>query len=329
MNPRNTAAISAAICFLFCSSYQARSTELSEADLRKVLANVCGQVNDFYKTEHFPILAPSPRFCLFRLGPNSDYQEITGQFGPTEQSQVSADILTTSGKIIYFYNSAASNAFSNSHGYAVPPTPKWTEAQVIEIATKFKNIFTKAWGNKYLKSPIVRFQYLGRKRDDVSGKLVTSAGQWSIDWPQQTKDGILYRTGGVGVQLSEEYGPFAAYIHFATQYEDEHIEPIPRDKALIEARRGLDEILLWEPAKTALGNVQVQDNPAPAIELSIVRPNDITTQKSIADAGYSNQLQGRLAWVITYQITSSSGAGTGAISVYIDAKDGSLLGGYL
>ena len=300
-----------------------RGPALSEADLRKSFADTIEQVNAFYKTEGFPIMAPSADLTRFRVEPNPDYQEMEGCFSPTEQALVSSKILAKSGKIIFFCNLAASNAFEHSPKYETPPPARWTKDHAIEVASKFADIFVKPWG-KSLSSPEARYDWQGRSFE--GDKRMTSAGMWTVSWMQQTPSGILYRIEGVAVDLSEEFGPDTVFIHFQTQYDDDHITPLAKDKAIIEARKGLDKILAWGPTKDSFSGAKVQGEPE--AELMIVQPNNITAQKSITDAGVSNQLKARLAWVVTYKVLVPSGAGDGTVDVYIDAKDGSFLGGF-
>jgi hypothetical protein len=301
------------------------STTLTEADLRKLFSDATKRVNEFYKTEGFPIPVPSTESCSFKYQLNSSYQQTTGVFSGTEQALVSCEMLAASGKFVEFHNYAAAHAFQRSPMSETPPAAKWTNEHAIELAAKFADIFIKPWGVG-LGKPTARYNILGHDVDKKTGKLLTAPGQWTVFWMEQTLSGIPYRIGGVTVDLSEEYGPDYLTIHFPAQYEDEHITPISKEKALIEARKGLDKILAWEPAKESLGHVQVLDTPPPFALLMIVQPNHMTEQKNLYAAATSNPVKARLAWVVTYKV--NAGAGNGIISVYIDAKDGSFLGGY-
>ena len=60
--------------------------------------------------------------------------------------------------------------------------------------------------------------------------------------------------------------------------------------------------------------------------LLIVQPNNMTQQPDTYAARITSELRARLAWVVVYKVNAEDG--DGMIDVYIDAKDGSFLGGY-
>lgn len=298
-------------------------TVLSEAALRKVLTDTCNQVNAFYKTKHFLIPAPSPYGCSFSYQDDPYYKVKTGKFERTYTSGLDAKMVATSGTVISFQNW---DAFHAAYGPTAPlfsqrPSPQWTKTHAIEIATKFADIFVKPWKVK-LGEPSADFNW---PFGDVPK---VAAGQWRVKWPRVSSSGIPFNSNGVNVTLSEKYGPDGIELGLAAEYDDLPITPIAQDKALIEARKGLDKILAWGPAKSRLPGAQiVRGNPL--VRLLIVQPNDMTVQKSVLDAALSNQLKARMAWVVTFGVGNPANPNIyAAVRVYIDAKDGSFLGGY-
>jgi len=298
---------------------------LTEAELRAIFNEATKQANAFYKSEGFPLLAPSPDLTTLKFTLNSEYNEQTGVFDPTGPEQLSCEILASSGKFVNFYNYAAEHAYQRAPMSVIPPPAKWSKEHAIDLASSFANIFVKAWG-VILGHPQARYIYPGHDMDQKTGKLLTPPGQWQVTLLEQTPSGIVYRKGGVCVYLSEMYGPHTIFINFPAQYEDEHITPISQDRALIEARKGLDKILGSSSTKTSLGQVQVLDKEPPFAALMIVQPNNMTQQPDTYAARITSELRARLAWVVVYKVNAEDG--DGMIDVYIDAKDGSFLGGY-
>jgi hypothetical protein len=299
----------------------ASASVLSEAALRKKLTDTCDQVNAFYKAEHFPVSVPSPDGCSFSYTDNIVYKVKTGKFEQTNASNLNAELLAASGTMIAFFNW---NAFDAAYGpdaslFPQMPPPRWTKAHAIEVAAKFADIFVKPWGVK-LGQPTTDFYSPGGWPPKVE------VGQWIVKWPRVSRSGIPFASNGVNVSLTEEYGPHTIGLGLTADYDDIPITPIPQSSALLKARQGLDKILGWGPAKSWLSGVQLKGNPW--VRLLIVQPNDLLAQKSIDDLAFSDQRKARLAWVVTYAMINPTNFNIrAAVSVYIDARDGSFLGG--
>jgi hypothetical protein len=302
---------------------------LSEAALRKILTDTCDQVNAFYKAEHFPVPAPSPVGCSFSYDDDDFYKQRVGKFKRTYQTALDAELLAKSGTIITFSNW---DVFHAAYGpkaplYAQHLPAQWTQAHAIEVASKFADIFIKPWGSR-LGKPIAFFNWPHGDYDPVTHTPKTCIGQWTVKWRRITPSGLSFDSDIVMVTLTEQYGPDGISIGFSSDYDDVPITPIAQDKALIEARKGLDKILGWGPAKSWLPNAEVRGQPKS--ELLIVQPNDLLAQKSFDDLAGSGQIKARLAWVVTYHVSSPTDPNiNGNVSVYIDAHDGSFLGGTL
>jgi len=306
---------------------------LSEAELRQALTKTCDQVNAYYQTEHFPIPVPSPALCSFAFKSDPNYQEPIGFFDldQNHELRLEAKVLAKSGRVVSFANFAAFHeAYGvRAHLYSEKPAPKWTKDKAVEMASKFAAIFVQPWGNQ-LGKPNATFDWQFTAFDKATHSIKFKEGEWSITLRRVTASGIPFLTDGVQMGLSENYGPSIVNVFFRAQYngEDDHITPLAKDKTLIEAYKGLARLLASPSGKSWLPGGQSKGNPEMA--LYIVCPNDLQTNKSMLDMVYAQQGKGRLAWVVTYAVYNpSTPAVTDQVSVYIDAKNGSFLGGTL
>jgi hypothetical protein len=324
----------AVLTSLHADSPKSPSQPKSEQELRVIVNQTCDAVIKFYKAEGFPNLLSSHDDRSFRYQPDdlyhtavADYHEAVGEFvTDSDPPTCNATMLCTTGRFIGFSNVVAEHAFQKSTYTETKPTAKWTEAHAIEIASKFADIFTKPWEKKYLGKPTAEFTWSGNDVDKKTGKLLWGPGRWKVSWPQETAFGIPYGTGGVGVDVSEEYGPGAVSINFSTQYDDVEVTPIPREKALIEARKGFDSILSEERANGTLPNAKLVSEEKPLVDFFVAKPNPFLSKlKTMPKSGFPYQGEGRLAWRIAYKITTSDQYTHGYLGVYIDAKDGRLL----
>jgi hypothetical protein len=316
----------AAVLLLPHKTYGDDSKVLTEAACLQLFGETCNQANSFYTAEGFSMPAPSPEFCKFRYKRNLDYDQEVGEFIETKQSDVSAEILTTSGKVVKFHNGAAFHAAYGADAQLndAPRPPTWTKEHAIDIATKFANRFIKSW-DAHLGPANACFSWPFGNVDKTNA-YKTKQGEWVVKWVRATKSGQLYNSDGAEVDISEEYGPHSIAVFFATDYEEEKFTPITVEQALPGARSGLDKILGGAAAKGWLHEARIVGKPESS--LLIVQPNDVLAQKSFTALSYSRKRKARLAWVITYHVSNPTNLNiNGDISIYIDAKDGSFLGG--
>jgi len=209
--------------------------------------------------------------------------------------------------------------------FATHPPARWTQDHAIRVASKFADIFVRPWGAK-LGKPIAFFNWPSGDYDKVTHVPESRIGQWTVKWRRTTASGLSFATDIVTVTLTEQFGPDGIGVGFASDYDDVPITPIASAKALIEARKGLEKILAWGPARGWLPDAQVQGEPT--AELLIVQPNHLQSQKNLDDIALPGQRKARLAWVVTYHVSNLADPNIkGNVRVYIDAKDGSFLGG--
>lgn len=301
------------------------------------MEQACDEVNRLNRAEQFPILAASSSALSFPklgvqlatnsytgIGYNYSHQEPIAEF---KINGVSGEILAASGKFLDFQIDAAWSAHFHAPTYGTPVPAKWTEAHAIDVASKFADIFTKPW-KRCLGKPVARFTCNGIPIEEEHKEWPTTAEEWEVTWKEQSPSGIPYQQGKVSVLLSEKYGPYEAEIDLGlAQYEEENIVPFDQNKALVEARKGLDAIFAQGRADGSLPNARlVQDKPT--VSLMVVQPSAwgwMCQPKSLPKSSFLNQSKARLAWVVTYMVTTSDRQINGGLSVYIDAKDGSIM----
>ena len=295
---------------------QKESAPKSEAELRAILKETCKEASQLYVTEGFPIGVVSPDLCNFKLEDEHFDNETIAGF---DANGLKVQMLASSGKFVNFFNWAVSHA--NFENRKTPLPTKWTPEHAIEVASKFADIFVKPWGAS-LGKPSAR-------SGDLTDKLSSSSlfpGDWEIMWGIQTPTGIPYEMGRVKVVLSEKYGPsIISTIIGSSQYEDKHLVPISENKALSLSRKCLDIAISESRADGSYPDPYVLPDK-PTISLMVVSPHEMMYEpKSLPASGFLKQSKARLAWVVTYQVTTSYQYQHGGVQVYIDAIDGRCL----
>lgn len=162
---------------------------------------------------------------------------------------------------------------------------------------------------------------------------------WQVYWQRLTAEGIPFLDDTYTVHLSEDLGPFFYKSTMVTVFEESiNLDEISkRQEAVLSASKHVAPTIN-NPAFAALipaGKLSINSEPVET-QLQIVRPNYF---KRLTNAAKIVQVrEGRLAWVVCFdcileindKITMQKEVAP-AVSVYVwlDAKDGTYLGGDL
>ena len=141
----------------------------------------------------------------------------------------------------------------------------------------------------------------------------TGAGGWAISWARRVA-GVPVRGDGLRLALWPD-GSFHGLVSSEQVLAPPPAATLPRPTAIVAADRALDRSLSGSRSDLVVA----------AADLAWIAPNDTFGPR----AGDAPAATLRLAWVVRYEPRGALADRLRAVELWIDAGDGSLLGGDL
>ena len=228
--------------------------------------------------------------------------------------------------VLEFYDWTTSNSLDGPTAplYAIKPISTWSQEKAASLAQECALIFFPEMAKMSKFDGAI---FLTPNRSGLQYK----DGQWTVVFRRQSKEGYLFKSDYINIQLAEQTGPFAGVMRIPSHFEERPHHPITKEQASLAATKAFAEFRKTSVASWVVDsstNVKVIDSP----KLEIVDPMD-NNAATLEDYIHSQSLEARLAWVIRYSLETPSSNSVSSrlqkashIELFVDAENGHLLG---